>query len=84
MDEGDPANGCPAHVAKDTGGDGVKDTFTAVAVGTPVCFEVKPKQNVTIAGGAGGQSLGVQLTVLGMPGSVVLDRRTVTIVVPPG
>jgi hypothetical protein len=83
MDEGDPVSGCPAHAAKDTGGDGVKDTFTSVAVGTPVCFEVKPKANVTIDGGPTGQSLGVLLTVLGMPGSVVLDRRTVTIVVPP-
>ena len=42
-DEGDPSQGCPAHPAKDTNGDGVKDTFTAVTVGTPVCFEVIPQ-----------------------------------------
>jgi hypothetical protein len=83
MGEGDPTRGCPANPAKDTNDDSVTDTFTAVTVGTPVCFEIRPKPNAAIPGGVAGQTLGVRLTVLGMPGSVVLDERTITVVVPP-
>ena len=32
MDEGSPKDGCPAHAAKDTDGDGFKDTFLTVVV----------------------------------------------------
>jgi len=83
MDEGDPKNGCPPHAAKDTGGDGVKDTFTAVTVGTPVCFEVIPQMNTTVKPKASAQFFNAFIDVLGMPGSVKLDRRTVLFLVPP-
>ncbi|MBI2393496.1 MAG: hypothetical protein HYV09_28200 [Deltaproteobacteria bacterium] len=83
MDEGDPANGCPPHAAKDTGTDGVKDTFTSVVVGTPVCFEVLPKMNTTVKPKAEAQFFNAFIDVIGMPGSVKLDRRTVLFLVPP-
>ena len=83
MDEGDPKNGCPTHAAKDTNGDGVKDTFTAVVVGTPVCFEILPKMNDTVHPKTGAQFFNAFIDVLGMPGSIKLDRRTVLFLVPP-
>jgi hypothetical protein len=83
MDEGDAKNMCPAHVAKDTNGDGIKDTFTAVVVGTPVCFEVLPQMNTTVKPKASAQFFNAFIDVLGMPGSVKLDLRTVLFLVPP-
>ena len=32
---------CPTRSAVDTNNDGVKDTLTSVAVGTPLCFAVR-------------------------------------------
>ena len=83
MDEGDPKNTCPSHAAKDTDGDGVKDTFTSVVVGTPVCFEVLPKMNTTVKPKPQAQFFNAFIDVLGMPGSVKLDKRTVLFLVPP-
>ncbi|MBL8721452.1 MAG: hypothetical protein JNL79_36025 [Myxococcales bacterium] len=83
MDEGDAAAGCPAHAAKDTDGDGIKDTFTAVTVGTLVCFEVVPKTNTTVKPKSIAQFFNAFIDVLGMPGGVKLDRRTVLFLVPP-
>jgi hypothetical protein len=83
MDEGDPKNTCPPHAAKDTNGDGVNDTFTAVVVGTPVCFEVLPKMNTTVKPKSSAQFYNAFIDVLGMPGSVKLDKRTVLFLVPP-
>ena len=83
MDEGDSTVGCPAHAAKDTDGDSVKDTFTAVVVGTPVCFEVLPQMNTTVKPKASALFYNAFIDVLGMPGSVKLDRRTVLFLVPP-
>lgn len=83
MDEGDAAAGCPAHAAKDTDGDGIKDTFTAVTVGTLVCFEVLPKTNTTVKPKSIAQFFNAFIDVLGMPGGVKLDRRTVLFLVPP-
>lgn len=83
MDEGDPANGCPSHPAKDTTGDGVNDTFTSVKVGTPVCFEVIPKMNTTVKPKSTAQFFNAFIDVLGQPGAVKLDRRTVLFLVPP-
>jgi len=83
MEEGAPANGCPPQAAKDTGTDGVKDTFIAVKVGTPVCFEVLPQMNTIVKPKASAQFFNAFIDVLGMPGSVKLDRRTVLFLVPP-
>jgi hypothetical protein len=83
MDEGVPALGCPSHAAKDITGDGVKDIFTAVVAGTPLCFEVRAKANTSVAAKPTWQSLGVEVKAIGMPGSVVLDQKAVTFVIPP-
>ena len=83
MDEGDAKNGCPTHAAIDTNADGVKDTFTAVVVGTPVCFEILPAMNTTVHPKSSAQFFNAFIDVLGMPGSVKLDRRTVLFLVPP-
>jgi hypothetical protein len=83
MSEGDPAQKCPAHKAKDTNADGKEDTFIAVPVGTPVCFEVLPKTNLIVPPKEKAQFFNAFIDVLGMPGSVKLDRRTVLFLVPP-
>ena len=83
MDEGSPSEGCPSHAAKDTDGDGVKDTFTGVNVGTPVCFEVNPKQNDTVPAAAAVQFFNAFIDVVGVPGSIKLDTRQVIFLVPP-
>jgi hypothetical protein len=82
-DEGDPAQGCPAHSAKDTNGDGIKDTFETVTVGTPVCFEVIPQINTTVPPAEAAQFFGAFIDVLGVPGDINLDKRKVTFLVPP-
>jgi hypothetical protein len=83
MDEGSPKDGCPAHAAKDTDGDGIKDTFLTVVVGTAVCFEVLPAENTTVPPKPQAQFFNAFIDVLGMPGSVKLDRRDVLFLVPP-
>lgn len=82
-DEGDPAQGCPAHAAKDTNADGIKDTFTAVTVGTPVCFEVIPQTNTTAEPQITAQFYNAFLDVVGVPGNIKLDQRKVLFLVPP-
>jgi hypothetical protein len=84
MDEGDAAQGCPAQTAVDTNGDGIKDTFKNVRVGTPVCFEVIPKDNTTVSPLAIVQFYNAFIDILGQPGNIQLDRRTVKFLVPPG
>ncbi len=83
MDEGDSANGCGPAKAKDTDADGVNDTFVGVKVGTPVCFEVLPKMNTAVKPKGTAQFFNAFIDVLGMPGSIKLDRRTVVFLVPP-
>jgi hypothetical protein len=82
-DEGDAAQGCPAHAAKDTDGDGIKDTFITVTVGTPVCFEVIPAMNTTVEPQAAAQYFNAFIDVLGVPGNINLDKRNVLFLVPP-
>jgi len=83
MSEGDATNGCPSATTADTDGDGIDDTFKAVKVGTPVCFEVLPKMNTTVKPKDSAQFFNAFIDVLGMPGSVKLDRRDVLFLVPP-
>jgi hypothetical protein len=82
-DEGDPANNCPAHAAKDSDGDGIKDTFTAVVVGTPVCFEIIPAVNTTVPPSKVPQFYKANVNVVGVQGNVQLDNRAVLFLVPP-
>jgi len=83
MAEGDAATGCPAASTKDTDADGIDDTFVSVKVGTPVCFEVLPKMNTTVKPKNTAQFFNAFIDVLGMPGSVKLDLRSVLFLVPP-
>ena len=82
IEEGDSGAGCLAHPAKDTDGDGVKDTFVSVVVGTNVCFEVLPRVNDKVKPKAVDQFFVAYIEVLGIPGSVKLDRRAVQFKVP--
>ena len=83
MKEGDAKAGCPSASTKDTDGDGIDDTFVGVKVGTPVCFEVIPAMNITVPAKPTAQFYNAFINVLGMPGGVKLDQRTVLFLVPP-
>jgi hypothetical protein len=83
MEEGHAAAGCPAVEAKDSDGDGIKDTFLNVTVGTKVCFEVIPAKNTTVPAEYEPQFYNAFVDVVGVQGSVQLDRRTVLFLVPP-
>jgi len=82
VDEGDASKGCEARAAKDTDGDGVKDTFTSVPVGTHVCFEVIPKTNDSVVPTDVKQFFHATIVVLGMPGSIVLESKSALFIVP--
>jgi len=84
MKEGDVASGCAPRAVKDTDADGVEDTFVAVTVGEPVCFEVVPKKNDFVEPAKDApQFFQAFIDVVGMPGAVKLDRRGVLFLVPP-
>lgn len=85
MEEGNLAEGCPAMTGKvkDRDGDGVPETFTGLLVGTPVCFEVLPKENDFVPPKDVAQFFNAFIDVLGLPGSVKLDQRKVLFLVPP-
>jgi hypothetical protein len=83
MDEGNPANGCPAAPAKDSNGDGIKDTFLAVKAGTPVCFEVIPAKNTIVPPELDPQFFNAFIDVIAVQGNLHLDQRSVTFLVPP-
>lgn len=84
MGEGDAASGCKARAVKDTNGDAVEDTFVAVTVGEPVCFEITPKENDFVEPAKDRpQFFKAFIDVVGMPGAVKLDRRDVLFLVPP-
>lgn len=83
IEEGEATRGCAAHLAEDRDGDGVKDTFVAVRLGTRVCFEVLPRQNDTIVDTSAPQLFDAWIDVQAEPGAVELDRRLVRFEVPP-
>lgn len=83
MDEGNPANSCPPMAARDDNGDGIKETFVNVTVGTPVCFEVIPAQNTTVMPEQVAQFFNAFIDVIGVQGNIQLDKRTVLFLVPP-
>ncbi len=83
MDEGNAANGCPPSPAKDTDGDGIKDTFDQLQVGTPVCFEIIPAKNTIVPPGVDPLFFNAFIDVVTVPGGASLDRRSVLFMVPP-
>ena len=83
MDEGDMTQGCPAAPAKDSNGDGIKDTFLAVKAGTPVCFEVIPATNNTVMPTTDPQFFNAFIDVIAVQGDLHLDKRSVLFLVPP-
>jgi hypothetical protein len=83
MDEGNAANGCPPHAATDTNGDGVKDTFTGLQSGTPVCFEIIAAVNGTVAPTFDPQFFNAFVDVIAVQGNLPLDHRSVLFLVPP-
>jgi hypothetical protein len=83
MDEGNPANGCPAATATDTNGDGIKDTFTNLTSGTPVCFEIIAAQNNTVMPTLDPQFFDAFVDVIAVQGNLPLDHRSVLFLVPP-
>ncbi|MBI2389353.1 MAG: hypothetical protein HYV09_07130 [Deltaproteobacteria bacterium] len=85
MEEGNPAAGCPPMTGKvkDRSGDGVPETFIGLVVGTPVCFEILPKMNDFVAPKETAQFFNAFIDVIGLPGSIKLDRRSVLFLVPP-
>ena len=83
MEEGNAAAGCPAVAAKDSDGDGIKDTFLNVVVGTKVCFEVIPAKNTTVAPSNEPQFYNAFVDVVGVQGNIQLDQRSVLFLVPP-
>jgi hypothetical protein len=82
IDAGSPSDGCPPHAAIDTDCDGIKDTFVGVNVGTPVCFEVDAHTNSTVPTPPTPLALDAFIDVVGMPGAVKLDRRSMPFLVP--
>jgi hypothetical protein len=78
-----PTEGCPAAPAKDSDGDGIKDTFIAVKAGTPVCFEVIAAMNTTVPAALDPQFFNAFIDVMGLPGDLKLDTRSVLFLVPP-
>jgi hypothetical protein len=83
MDEGNAAAGCPAHVATDTNGDGIKDTFTALQAGTPVCFEIIANTNSFVPPLLDPQFFNAFVDVIAVQGNLPLDHRAVIFMVPP-
>ncbi|MGZ3478239.1 MAG: hypothetical protein ACXVCJ_27325, partial [Polyangiales bacterium] len=84
MGEGSAPEMCKARATKDTDADGTDDTFIGVTVGEPVCFEVIPKMNDFVEGAKDApQFFKAYIDVVGVPGSIKLDRREVTFLVPP-
>lgn len=83
MHEGSAPNGCPPAPTKDSDGDGVHDTFVALKVGTPVCFEIIPATNTSVPPESAPQFYSAFVDVVGVQGHIQLDRRSVLFVVPP-
>ncbi|MCB9593470.1 MAG: hypothetical protein H6719_12120 [Sandaracinaceae bacterium] len=73
--------GCSAVATEDTDGDGFDDAFPSVTPGTPVCWDVIPRQNDTVMPTAVPQIFEARLTVSG-DGSP-LDSRRVFFLIPP-
>ena len=51
--------------------------------GTPVCFEVIPAMNTTVPATLEPQFFNAFIDVMGLPGNLKLDTRSVLFLVPP-
>ncbi len=81
VEEGNASQGCVAASAIDTNGDGIREAFVGLGVRSRVCFAIvaQPDPAASVA-----RVETAVVRVLGTPGDVELDRRTVTYVVPAG
>jgi hypothetical protein len=80
-----PAGGAPCTMglsATDTNGDGVPDTFANVLPGVRACFDVVPKENMTVVPTTSPQMFKATIVVEG-DGVTTLDTRNVYFLVPP-
>jgi hypothetical protein len=82
-DPTDPTVICVGGLATaDDNADGYADKFVDVLPGTPICFDIIPKQNDTVAPAADPVIYTAYLDVVG-DGVTVLDTREVYFLVPP-
>jgi hypothetical protein len=80
MDEG--TADCLARSAKDTDSDMVNDTFTGpIGVDTKLCFEIATS-NASVASSGKPQFVIGYVTILGQPGSVLLDQVMIVVMIP--
>jgi hypothetical protein len=81
---GDGAAMCNGAPVKDTNGDGTPDAYDNISAKTPVCFSIELSSNATLAPKTVPGLYAARVDVVGAPGQVLLDRRTIVLVVPPG
>jgi len=82
-DPQDPTKICVDGLStSDSDGDGVADQFPAVAPGTPVCFDIIVRKNVTVPATSKPEVYKAFVDVMGDQ-STVLDTREVFFLVPP-
>lgn len=83
MPAGDGLLMCAAAAVKDTNGDGTPDSYDNVSAKTPVCFGVDLANNTTLAPKNVPGLYAARFEATGAPGQILLDRRTIVLVVPP-
>ena len=83
VDPVDPTLVCVGGLTtEDVDGDGEMDTFDEVEPGTPVCFDIYPKMNVSVEETGEPQLFMAYVDVVG-DSVTVLDTREVFFLVPP-
>ena len=84
MGEGNVANNCPKWATKKSNPAlSYDDVFSAVLAGTRVCFEIIPQVNTTVPPTMSAQFFKAFINVVGLPGDLPLDKRSVLFLVPP-
>jgi hypothetical protein len=84
MGEGNMANNCPKWATKKSNPSlTYNDVFSAVTAGTRVCFEIIPQVNTTVPPKTAAQFFKAFINVVGLPGDLPLDKRSVLFLVPP-
>jgi hypothetical protein len=82
LDGGEPSSGCAPHAAVDAGGSGFPNTFTAVAAGDRVCFQIDGAINNDLPSRTHPISAIAYVDVVAMPSAKSLDRRYALMIVP--